>query len=199
MKISVFLLVPPTLISLVLFPLAFVHASPSPANRAPTCSSVDLLRWDHDRPPSATTRQADINVGEPRTVRLIYFLPRDRQPQPFMDGKLDALIKSVQQSYAEQMENHGFGRRTFRYETDAAGNAVVHLIEGKFDDAYYHTDSFHKAIWTETGEQFDLSRNVYLVFLDVSTAVIDGAFCGQGTSFGSRRRGSTHTRPQQRP
>ena len=130
-----------------------------------------------------TTQQEDLNVGEPRTVRLIYFLPRDRQPQLFIDGKLDALIKDVQQSYAEQMENHGFGRRTFRYETDVTGKAVVHHVKGEFDDAYYHTDTFGKVIWTETAEQFDLSRNVYLVVPDLSTAVVDG-YCGQGNSVG---------------
>ena len=183
MNTSVFPVAPSTLIRLLLFPLAFVHASPSPADKAPICSPVDRLQWEHDRPPSATTRQADLNVGEPRTVRLIYFLPRDRPPQPFIDGKLDALIKDVQQSYAEQMENHGFGRRTFRYETDVTGKAVVHHVKGEFDDAYYHTDTFGKVIWTETAEQFDLSRNVYLVVPDLSTAVVDG-YCGQGNSVG---------------
>ena len=183
MNTSVFPLAPSTLIRLLLFPLAFVHASPSPADKAPICLPVDLLQWEYDRPPSATTRQADLNVGEPRTVRLIYFLPRDRPPQPFIDGKLDALIKDVQQSYAEQMENHGFGRRTFRYETDVTGKAVVHHVKGEFDDAYYHTDTFGKVILAETAEQFDLSRNLYLVVPDLSTAVVDG-YCGQGNTVG---------------
>ena len=183
MNTSVFPLAPSTLIRLLLFPLAFVHASPSPADKAPICLPVDLLQWEYDGPPSATTQQEDLNVGEPRTVRLIYFLPRDRQSQPFIDEELDALIKNVQQSYAEQMENHGFGRRAFRYETDVTGKAVVHHVKGEFDDAYYHTDTFGKVISTETAEQFDLSRNVYLVVPDLSTAVVDG-YCGQGTFLG---------------
>ena len=183
MNTSVFPLAPSTLIRLLLFPLAFVHASPSPADKAPICLPVDLLQWEYDGPPSATTQQEDLNVGEPRTVRLIYFLPRDRQSQPFIDEELDALIKNVQQSYAEQMENHGFGRRAFRYETDVTGKAVVHHVKGEFDDAYYHTDTFGKVISTETAEQFDLSRNVYLVVPDLSTSVVDG-YCGQGTFLG---------------
>ena len=183
MNISISLLVPSALISLLLFPLAFVHASLLPADSAPTCSPVDLFQWEHGRPPSAATRQAELNVGEPHIVRLIYFLPGDRQPQPFIDGKLDALIRDVQQSYAEQMENHGFGRRTFSYETDATGKAVVHHVKGQFDDAYYHTDTFGKVVWAETAEQFDLSRNVYLVVLDVSTATVD-SYCGQGAFLG---------------
>ncbi len=183
MNTSLFTLAPSTLIRLLLFPLAFVHASPSPADKVPICLPVDLLQWEYDGPPSATTQQEDLNVGEPRTVRLIYFLPRDRQSQPFIDEELDALIKNVQQSYAEQMENHGFGRRAFSYETDVTGKAVVHHVKGEFDDAYYHTDTFGKVISTETAEQFDLSRNVYLVVPDLSTAVVDG-YCGQGAFLG---------------
>ena len=125
----------------------------------------------------------DLNVGEPRTVRMIYFLPSDRAPQQDIDTKLDILMKDVQQSYAEVMEYHGFGRRTFKLETDTTGKARVHHVNGKFNDEYYHTDTFNKVIWEETAEQFDLSANIYFVVLDVSNAVIDG-FCGQGGSYG---------------
>ena len=64
-------------------------------------------------------------------VRLIYFLPRDRHPQPDIDEKMDALIKEAQKFYADQMEAHGFGRKTFRFETDENENAKVHHVNGK--------------------------------------------------------------------
>ena len=51
-------------------------------------------------------------------VRLIYFLPNDRKPQPDIDAKIDGLIKGVQQFYANQMAAHGFGRKTFQFETE---------------------------------------------------------------------------------
>ncbi len=65
-------------------------------------------------------------------VRLIYYVPSDREPQPDIDAKLDTLIRDTQQFFADQMEAHGFGRKTFRYETDAAGKAVVHHLKSKF-------------------------------------------------------------------
>lgn len=34
-------------------------------------------------------------------VRVVYFLPNDRQLQPGIDAKLEALVKKVQQSYTE--------------------------------------------------------------------------------------------------
>ena len=171
------------LIGLILSPLTVAHASSPPADRVPLCPPFDSEQWQRDRLRPAGKRLAGLNVGEPRTVRLIYFIPNDRTPQQDIDATMDELIKNVQLSYEEVMEYHGFGRRTFTLETDATGKAVVHHVKGKFNDEYYHTDTFRKVIDEETAEQFDLSANIYLVVLDVSNAVIDG-YCGQGTSLG---------------
>ena len=119
-----------------------------------------------------------LNIGEPYTVRLIYFLPNDRQPQPDIDAKMDALIKDTQQFFAEMMEYYGFSGKTFRFETDATGKAVVHHVNGKFNDAYYHDPS--RIVWEEIGQQFDRSNAFYLTALDVSTELIDNGWCGRG-------------------
>ena len=123
-----------------------------------------------------------LTQSRPMIVRLIYFLPRDRQPQPDINAKMDRLIKDVQQFYTEQMENHGFGRKTFQFETDARGNAVVYHINGKLDDVHYQVGS--GIVWREIDEQFDTSKNIYLTALDVSTEIIgrgnDNTACGTG-------------------
>ena len=145
----------------------------------------------------ARTSVANLSVGEPRTVRVIYFLPNDRQPQPDIDTKIDRLIKDGQQSYAEVMENHGFGRKTFRLETDIDGKVVVHHVNGRFSDAYYHTDTYNKVVWQETTERFDLKHNIYLIVLDVSNAVIDG-YCGQAAATGPEGGGALIPAPNSR-
>ena len=70
-------------------------------------------------------------------VKLFYFLPNDRRPQSDFDTNLDRRIKAVQHAFAEQMAHHGFGRKTFTYETDASGKAVVHHIKGQRNAAFY--------------------------------------------------------------
>ena len=127
-------------------------------------------------------------------VRLVYFLPRDRQPQPDINAKMDQLIKDVQQFYEKQMENHGLGRKTFQFETDAHGNAVVYHINGRFDDTYYHDVS--GVAWEEINQQFDQSRDVYLMALDISSEIIgtgeDDTACGIG---GGGNHGGSATIP----
>ena len=115
-----------------------------------------------------------LNVGEPYTVRLIYFLPRDRQSKPDIDTKMDTLIKNVQQAYARDMERHGFGRKTFRIETDATGKAVVHHVAGQFAAAYYEGGTIGKVLG-EINEQFDIQKNIYL-------AVVDSGYLINGVS-----------------
>ena len=110
-------------------------------------------------------------------VRLIYFVPNDRQPDPDMDTKLDTVIKEVQQFYADEMERPRFGRKTFVFEADSDGNAVVHRVNGDFDDAYYHSDDTTAKVDKEVSQQFDLTKNIYFIVVDVSTRQI-GANCG---------------------
>lgn len=119
-------------------------------------------------------------------VRLIYFLPSDRTAQTNIDRKLDELIKNAQQVYANQLEYYGFGRKTFTFETDVNGMAVVHHVKGKFKDEYYHNQS--GKVWEEIDDQFDLSTNIYFTALDISTEVLHGGACGYG---GHRASGGT--------
>ena len=172
------------LASLLLSPLEPIRASTFPASSAHSClpDDFEFLRSRSIVSP-ASKRAVGLNVGDPLTVRLIYFVPSDREAQDDIDEKLDSMIRNLQESYAEQMENHGFGSKTFRFETDAAGKAVVHHVEGNFDDAYYLTETFSKVVEQETAEQFDGSRNIYLIALDVSNAKIDG-YCGQAARLG---------------
>ena len=107
-------------------------------------------------------------------VRVIYFIPNDREPQPDMDTRLDKTIKDAQKFYANQMEAHGFGRKTFRFEVDQNENLVVHHVNGKFNDVYYQTTG-NWIVWTEIEELFDhaTSKNIYLLALDISSDYLD--------------------------
>ena len=125
-------------------------------------------------------------------VRLVYFLPKDRQPQPDIDAKMDKLIKDAQQLYANLMEAHGFGRKTFQFETDASGNAVVHHFIGQFTDAHYSNLSNTWDIWEEIDKQFDASKNIYITVIEMRSEYLDSGGCdicsttaGRGGNWGA--------------
>ncbi len=120
---------------------------------------------DQGRP--AAKPMADLNVGEPRTVRLVYFAPNDRPFRPDMELKMKRTIRQVQNFFAEQMQAHGYGNKTFRIETDADGEPIVHRLEGQYPDDHYPRDA-HGTVFREIARVFNLFDNVYLAFMDVS-------------------------------
>ena len=93
----------------------------------------------------------NLNTGEPRTVRMIYFLPNDR---PFRQEVVDSMkvtIRQIQTFYAEQMQAHGHGNKTFRFETDAQGEPMVHRVDGQHPESYYSdSPAFGLPTWENT-------------------------------------------------
>ena len=69
-----------------------------------------------------TTTPADV-------IRIIHLLPKDKEPRLGIAKRLDTSIRKVQQFYADQMEHHGFGRKTFRFETDENGRAKIYFVK----------------------------------------------------------------------
>ena len=122
---------------------------------------------------------AQAEQGERPIVRLIYFRPSDRATHPDIDAKVDTLIQDVQQFFSDQMETHGFGRKTFLYETHANGKAVVHHVIGRYTDAYYTGFAFGSGMWGEInyGHRFSQTKDIYLVLTDMSSETYSKYIC----------------------
>ena len=118
------------------------------------------------------------DTGQPK-VQIIYFRPNDRAPQPGIAAQADRVIKDVQLFYGRELENHGFGIKTFTLETDATGTTVVHEIAGQFSAEYYRSSPFDK-IFEEIGTQFDRSKNILLLFFEIESDILGRNICGLG-------------------
>ena len=111
-----------------------------------------------------TSYGASLNVGEPRTVRMIYFLPNDRPFRANVVREIKDGIRRIQAFYAEQMHVHGYGRKTFRFETNAKGEPKVYRVDGQSPDSYYVAEK--RGFLQEIDQKFDTSKNIYLIVLD---------------------------------
>ncbi len=155
------------------------YASP-PSTDVHFCLPLDLSARDSLY--VAQKQTFDLNVGEPRTVRMIYFLPNDRPFQQEVVDSMKVTIRQIQTFYAEQMQAHGHGNKTFRFETDAQGEPMVHRVDGQHPDSHYLDDTY-RAMFNELEQVFNLDANIYFIILDNSTG-IDNRKRGGG---GSRR------------
>ena len=115
------------------------------------------------------------------SVRLIYFLPKDRPPRPERITALKQLIKDTQEFYADEMERHGYGRKTFRVETDRSGEPIVHRFNGRFNERHYYEPVTDFKIWEEFFPEITDSQHVYLIAIDQSYELLNGGdSCGLG-------------------
>jgi hypothetical protein len=83
----------------------------------------------------------------PYVVRVVYMTdsgggtayqtPLPRDPQDY-EAKLDAAFKLLQGFTAEQMNDLGFGRRTFNLELDDKGRLKVHTVKAPRPASYYY-------------------------------------------------------------
>ena len=114
-------------------------------------------------------------------VRLVYFLPNGRPARPERVSAFRQLIKDAQDFYADQMESHGFGRKTFTIETGKDGEPVVHRFDGEFNEDYYYEGSTDFKVWEELYEIFDDPQHLYFVVIDLSHETLGGGnACGFG-------------------
>ena len=121
---------------------------------------------------------ANLDVGEPRTVRLIYFLPNNRPYQADVVERLKTDIRFVQDFYAQEIQARGYGDTTFRVETDPQGEPMVHRVDGSHPDSHY-SNSTYEIVIDEIATTFDLNMNIYLVVADDSIRVV-----GRGSRWG---------------
>ena len=126
--------------------------------------------------------QAELPQADRPIVQLVYFRPSDIPVRPDVDAEIDALIKEAQRFFADEMERHGFGRKTFQFEADANGNAVVHHVNGKFPYAHYQQN----LSWDE-----EINEQVYIPGNRITAIMIDvggeeklpAGVCGHGGGF----------------
>ena len=151
------------------------HPSPQPASAETVhfCLPLDLEETQVRDSVYAASKQAlNLNVGPPRTVRMIYFLPNDR---PFRASVVDSMkrtIRRIQTFYGEQMQAHGHGYKTFAVESDASGEPIVHRVDGIHPDSRY-LDNTYRAVLDEVETQFDMTENIYFISIDNSIKAID--------------------------
>ena len=170
---------------------AVAASQPSVGRGTHFCGVIDYPsnRQHSDQYPNrryARTSAANLDVGEPRTVRMIYFLPNDRPPRADVVQKMKDEIRIVQNFFANQMGAHGYGNKTFRLETDSQGAPLVHRVDGQYPDNHYLYRT-EDTVFAEIEQAFDVMKNIYFIVIDNSIDAIGWGEGRQTGGFGGRR------------
>ncbi len=123
-------------IFLASIPPGYATTNPAGAEDVAFCRLVES-REDPNLIAGAAAKPVFLNADAPRTVRMVYFRPNDR---PFRAEVVDSMKKTIQQIqgfFAAEMQRHGYGNRTFRFETDRQGEPLVRDVVGEHADVHY--------------------------------------------------------------
>ena len=97
----------------------------------------------------------------------IYFLPTNCQPQADIPDKIDQMLKEAQSFFADEMERHGYGRKSIEFEKNSDDTAKVYLFEGETTDKYYQGTA-NSRVMKEISQHFNAKNNILFIIVDKS-------------------------------
>ncbi|MEC8336704.1 MAG: hypothetical protein VXZ84_01020 [Planctomycetota bacterium] len=86
------------------------------------------------------------DLGKAYKVRLVYFVPTDKEAKPNYREKAEVLMRVVADVYRREMKANGQKTRGLDFEFDEDGKLKVHLVKGAHPSVFY------------TGQPFDVDR-----------------------------------------
>ena len=86
------------------------------------------------------------DLGKAYKVRLVYFVPSDRQVKPNFQEKAAVLMRVVADIYRREMKANKQRTRGLDFEFEEDGRLKVHLVKGTHPSVFY------------TGQPFDVQR-----------------------------------------
>ncbi|HEX6893322.1 MAG TPA: PKD domain-containing protein, partial [Chryseolinea sp.] len=145
-------------------------------------SSVLLSSYDscHIQPPQQTAFAIKAAVTSPM-LRVAYVIPSNRTPQPNGVANLQHAIKSGQKVFREQMEQNGFGPKTFFFETEADGvTPLIHVVKVAETDDYLRDDVWRRTIQaaTKAGISLWTAGEVWVVIPEAHLMLPNGTVSG---------------------
>lgn len=135
----------------------------------------------------AANAVAPVAGGLP-VVRLGYLVPSNRVAQAGAADKLRALATDAQRWYRDQIDQHGFGPKTFRLETEADRvTPRVHVVSVPETDADLRADPYGRTITAaqNAGLTVWTPGEVWFLVPELHLQTPDGAVTGGGVSLGA--------------
>lgn len=125
------------------------------------------------------------SFAEPMNLKMIYFIPKNRNVRESAIVNMRNFIKVAQEYYSTEMAKQGYFQpgttkgKTFTYEKDENGEPAVHIIYGNNDDTYYQPD--RQIYWMAQNEVWPYYTpygNTLLIWCETWGVGADGSILG---------------------
>jgi hypothetical protein len=166
-------------------PLKSAALSQDPAGSAMLQQAQRIIAACHQGQPQATN-----------LLRVIYFVPKDTDPLPNYEARLDRIVTDVSDFYRDAFLRFGIPMAGLPLERKD-GQLVVHLVRGELPASEYHYESGDRTA-REIGRALrgtlDIEREYLLVFYALCRKTNDGRYVFDAPYYGSgsQRGGICH-------
>lgn len=127
-----------------------------------------------------------------RVLRVAYFVPADRQPEPNYMERVDRIMAEIQRFYGNGLKENGFGVMTFELDRDANGSLNILTVKGREPARAYNKEAKEKvrdevsAAFAKAG--IDMDHETVIIFQVLiqwsgAKATEVGPFVGGGTGY----------------
>lgn len=100
-------------------------------------------------------------------VKVVYFIPSDQKPNNNVVKQMRTVIKRTQQFFADEMERHGFDRKTFELETNEKGIVKVHQVKGKRNVKVYHQgEDVYEEIYEQLNSKQYAPEHIFFILTE---------------------------------
>ena len=77
------------------------------------------------------------DLGKDYKLRIVYFVPSDKQIRRNYKEKTEVLMRVVADVYNRELKANGFDTEGLDFEFDDKGSPLVHLVKGKKKSIFY--------------------------------------------------------------
>jgi NPCBM/NEW2 domain len=117
---------------------------------------------------SLAAGDARVSDQDRPVVRVVYFVPTDRKPEPDFLVRLDRVMSEVQQFYRTGMDHNGYGKLGFELDRDSKGALRIHEVLAKGPMRDYGRDGADKVRQEVKAalakEKIDIDRETIIIF-----------------------------------
>ncbi|RDB02445.1 hypothetical protein DVG78_28790 [Runella aurantiaca] len=145
------------------------------------------------------TDSSGIPNWPPAKVRIGYVVPSNRTPQAHYKENLQFAIEMAQMWFRDNMEQNGFGPKTFIFETEEdSPRPKIHLVNVPETDSYLRGNSggdlFDRTKFAakNAGLTIDLAGEVWVLIPETQVQLPDGSFIG-GLAMGGGGGNGNHS------
>lgn len=111
-------------------------------------------------------------ISGQRTLKIAYWSPADRAPQPEYQQRLSTILKDIEGFYRKEMQRNGFGSLSLKFDKDAKDSIQIIPVTGKKNYSEYNVQSGREILSDVAAEMakhgVDTKTETVVIFCNMS-------------------------------